>query len=96
MENASSLSYTDIAQFCREQTKLYRRKKPPLPIVKRHFITISPIVVAPAIATLFIGSPTFNGTSHLTLSFDHRVMNGAYASRALRSIAAQCFVSPTH
>ncbi|MDA0781161.1 MAG: 2-oxo acid dehydrogenase subunit E2 [Rickettsiales bacterium] len=74
-----------------------RRQKQPKEIIKRHSVSISdmsgfgvedasPFVVSPAIATLFIGSKSISGLSKLTLAFDHRVMNGAYAARILKAI----------
>lgn len=53
-----------------------------------------PVVVYPAVATLFVGSPYYE-TNHkgalekvskLVLAFDHRVINGAYASMFLKEI----------
>lgn len=53
-----------------------------------------PIVVYPAVATLFIGAPYLAPTlasnerrvSNFVLTFDHRIMNGAYAARFLKCI----------
>ena len=53
-----------------------------------------PVVVYPAIATLFIGAPcpalNKNGqiykASNFILTFDHRLMNGAYAAKFLNQI----------
>lgn len=54
----------------------------------------NPVVVYPAIATLFIGTPSFAlnekgekaRMSHLVLAFDHQAMNGAYAAKFLNRI----------
>jgi pyruvate/2-oxoglutarate dehydrogenase complex dihydrolipoamide acyltransferase (E2) component len=53
-----------------------------------------PIVVYPAVATLFIGAPYFSmnkkgavqKTANLVLTFDHRLINGAYAAKFLSGI----------
>jgi pyruvate/2-oxoglutarate dehydrogenase complex dihydrolipoamide acyltransferase (E2) component len=49
-----------------------------------------PVVVYPAVATLFIGAPHGDAretrVSNLVLAFDHRVMNGVYAAKFLKEI----------
>lgn len=52
----------------------------------------TPVVVHPAVATLFIGAPFKTRTDsnekicNLVLSFDHRLINGAYAAKFLNDI----------
>lgn len=52
----------------------------------------SPVLVAPAIATLFVGTPVSDGRTstrqvlNLTLTFDHRLINGIGGARFLRSV----------
>ncbi len=58
-------------------------------------VTARPVCVYPAVATLFVGAPYWmsGGKDHvkkvcnLSLTFDHRVMNGDYAARFLRQIS---------
>ncbi len=51
-----------------------------------------PVVVYPAVATLFVGAPGRGGgagrSSAFVLTFDHRVMNGVYAAGFLKSVDA--------
>lgn len=55
-----------------------------------------PIVISPAVATLFIGTPHYcldnkgNPTrfSNLVLAFDHQIINGAYAAKFLKALKA--------
>ncbi len=54
-----------------------------------------PVVVYPAVATLFIGKPYYSQIEkdltrkmcNLSLTFDHRVLNGDYAAKFLRQIS---------
>lgn len=54
----------------------------------------APVVVSPSVATLFIGTPYWginndgspSRISNLVLSFDHRIMNGAYAAKFLSRV----------
>jgi len=51
-----------------------------------------PVVVPPAIATLFVGSPYVAGEErkvNLTLTFDHRIINGVGAAQFLVSVEAE-------
>ena len=51
-----------------------------------------PVVVYPSVATLVIGSPYKEGDkklSHLSLSFDHRLINGVYAAKFLKEVDDQ-------
>lgn len=75
------------------------------PVIPYHSLVISdmssyqafhaqPVVVYPAVATLFIGAPYWTMTSatkmarvsNFVLAFDHRVLNGAYAAKFLQYI----------
>lgn len=61
-----------------------------------------PVVVSPAVATLFVGAPFADPRPHpekgfefvrsatVVLSFDHRIMNGVGAARFLRDIREAC------
>jgi len=57
-------------------------------------VSAKPIVVYPSVATLFIGTPYYtlnkNGgvikTANLGLTFDHRLINGAYAAKFLAEV----------
>lgn len=59
-----------------------------------HVLRAQPVVVYPAVATLFIGSPHMAPdakgvpakNANLVLAFDHRVMNGVYAARFLKHL----------
>ncbi|MGZ9096816.1 MAG: 2-oxo acid dehydrogenase subunit E2 [Micavibrio sp.] len=53
----------------------------------------NPVVIYPAIATLFVGKPYFVMTesrkrkmSNFVLAFDHRAINGAYAAKFIKEI----------
>lgn len=51
-----------------------------------------PVLVAPAVAILFVGAPHEQGServSNLVFSFDHRLINGAGAARFLGALAAE-------
>jgi pyruvate/2-oxoglutarate dehydrogenase complex dihydrolipoamide acyltransferase (E2) component len=57
----------------------------------REIIDATPILVPPAVAVLFFGHPILLGDTlsfSMTLTFDHRLINGAGAERYLSSIAA--------
>jgi|GEM_PF-1400953 len=97
IEDADSLSLDEMTKKI-QALQLKRRKGNTLKHVARHSLTISdmsgfgiqqatPVVVVPAVATLFIGAANNSGYSNLGLSFDHRVVNGVGASRYLRAIA---------
>ncbi|NCC21909.1 MAG: hypothetical protein EOM26_05525 [Alphaproteobacteria bacterium] len=57
-------------------------------------VRAAPVVVYPAVATLFIGTPHWAldakrrtiFASNFVLTFDHRIMNGAYAAAFLREV----------
>jgi acyl carrier protein len=56
-----------------------------------------PVVVPPAVATLFLGAPDAAGARQLALAFDHAVLNGAGAARylaALRDGIAEAAAAP--
>jgi pyruvate/2-oxoglutarate dehydrogenase complex dihydrolipoamide acyltransferase (E2) component len=60
-----------------------------------------PVVVAPAVATLFVGAPfhepipgpdgsvRFRRIANLIMTFDHRVVNGVGAARFLNAVRAK-------
>ncbi|MFI1014752.1 SDR family NAD(P)-dependent oxidoreductase [Streptomyces sp. NPDC020965] len=45
-----------------------------------------PVVVAPAVATLFLGTPDTRGERQLALAFDHLALNGEQAARYLQDL----------
>lgn len=98
LENDSSLS--DIQSKIKENANSHAQS-----ITRYHSISVSnmsalgvlsgtPVVVYPALATLFIGAPyvgiSRQGSplrySNLVLAFDHQVINGAYAAQFLKRI----------
>lgn len=98
IEASSHTTREDVTRFILNDVMPLRRSKDIPQTTRKHSITISdmsgfgieeatPFVVSPAIATFFIGTPKQDsGLSNLTLSFDHRVMNGVYAARILKYI----------
>jgi len=104
--DADSLSWRDFAEKAREQILLARTGKDQA----NEAMTISltnmqsfnlldavPVVVPPAVATLFLGAPhnalaphsldlKLQLTVNLTLTFDHRICNGAGAAQFLNAI----------
>jgi len=61
----------------------------------KEIIDATPILVPPAVAVLFFGHPVVTGgylSFSMTLTFDHRLINGAGAERFLSSIA-KCLAS---
>lgn len=60
--------------------------------------TAAPVVVPPSVATLFLGTPhmmmvepgpkgpSFERVAHMTMTFDHRIINGVAAARFLNEI----------
>lgn len=60
--------------------------------------TAAPVVVPPSVATLFLGAPhmmmvepgprepVFERVAHMTMTFDHRIINGVAAARFLNEI----------
>lgn len=63
-----------------------------------HEIThATPVLVAPAIAVLFVGAPFLRGgkrIANLALTFDHRLINGVGAAKFLNSLAAELGSTP--
>lgn len=56
-------------------------------------IRANPVVIYPAMATLFVGAPYYvmtekgkRKTGNVVLSFDHRAINGAYAAKFIKKI----------
>jgi len=96
-ESCSITEKEDIIEYIVSEVNKARRQKQNQNITRRHSVSISdmsgfgiedasPFVVSPSVATLFIGSRLDSGHSKLTLAFDHRVMNGAYAARVLKAM----------
>jgi len=104
--DADSLSWREFADTARERIDLARSGKDQA----NESVTISltnmqsfglrdaiPVVVPPAVATLFLGAP-YNGlvpdslelqiqrTANMALTFDHRVLNGVGAAEFLNAI----------
>lgn len=104
--DADTLSWREFAETARERIELARTGKDQA----NESVTISitnmqsyglrdaiPVVVPPAVATLFLGAP-YNGIApdksvlqiqrsvNLALTFDHRVLNGVGAAEFLNAV----------
>lgn len=106
VEDASALGWRDFAQQMREKIELARAGTDQA----HEAVTISltnmqafglhnaiPVVVAPSVATLFLGEAYFGQDpgcdeprllrlANVTLSFDHRLMNGVGAAKFLAAV----------
>jgi len=104
--DADSLTWLEFAHKAREQITLARTGKDQANeavtisltnMQSYHLLNAIPVVVPPAVATLFLGAPhnslapsaldlKLQLTVNLTLTFDHRICNGARAADFLNAV----------
>lgn len=95
---ADSLDFPEFVRQMKSQMRRARRGEPQVDDTTTLLLTslagygvvdAIPVLVPPAVATLFIGSPygaNADAVANLTLTFDHRLINGVGAARFLQSI----------
>ncbi|HWP30914.1 MAG TPA: 2-oxo acid dehydrogenase subunit E2 [Fimbriimonadales bacterium] len=107
--NADTMSWREFAQAARQQIELARNGQDQATEATTLSITnmsafgllnAVPVVVSPAVATLFLGEPywkavpkmggfDFSRVVMLSLTFDHRVINGVGAANFLNDVKAK-------
>lgn len=85
-------SVTDVSNKIRNATTYINREYHSVALSNMSpygIYNAAPVVVYPAIATLFIGSPylDYSGkkVANIVLAFDHRIINGVYAANFIRN-----------
>lgn len=98
VKEADRLSPAEFVAALRESVKQARhgvdQVGPVMQLQLSHLGTLgvhsaTPVLVPPAVATLFLGSPSGKGagaTAMLSLTFDHRLINGVGAAMYLRDV----------
>lgn len=98
---ADALAPIEFARQLRQQAKSLRRGEVSRTVAAHLLLSYlpqqsvldgTPVLVSPAVATLFVGQPfeqQGRWLAHASLTFDHRLINGAPAARFLRAVADQ-------
>jgi acyl carrier protein len=101
MTNADTLDFPDFVRVARQQVSAALNGDDQATestqflltyMVDYQIVAANPILVAPAIGILFVGTPYPQGDglrSNLTITFDHRLINGVVAANFTKAIAEQ-------